>query len=153
MSHWLLLYLAPMFLLDAYYATEAGEEMGYKVEKKAYRLKFEDRPGLEVTAASLPLGDFLNVTKLAGGSAAEAAENAADLFSAFADSLISWNIEDDNGPVTPDLAGIKTLDFDFVIEIVMAWVQAMGGVDNPLQKGSSNGETSLESMMPMSPSS
>ena len=52
-----------------------------------------------------------------------------------------------------DLVGIKTLDFDFVIEIVMAWVQAMGGVDNPLKSGSSNGATSLESSMPMSPPS
>ena len=137
---------------------EAGILLGYLVEPKGFKLKFEERPGLEVTAESLELGEFLNVVKLAGNDALEAAKNADQLFVTFANALMSWNVEKrgpdgEVHPVPPTLEGLHSLQFDFVLEIVMAWVQAMGGVDSPLKRGSSNGATNLESSMPMSPPS
>jgi predicted RNase H-like HicB family nuclease len=127
--------------------------MGYEVEEKAFRLKFEERPGLEVTAGSLELGDFLKVTQLAGATAEEAAKNAEELFQMFADAIIDWNLTKKGRPIPQTMEGIKTLYFDFALEMVMAWVQAMGGVDSPLKKDSGNGGITLESMMPMSPPS
>ena len=127
--------------------------MGYEVEEKAFKLKFEDRPGMEVIAGSLELGEFLEVTKLAGVDASEATQHAEQLFTFFADALISWNLTKKGEPVPTTLAGIKTLYFDFALEIVLAWIKAMGEVDNPLPKGLNGGGTALESTMPMNPSS
>lgn len=132
---------------------------GYRRPAKVYRLKFadEDMAGLEVMARSLPLGEFLKVSELAGAvdDAQGMASSAGQLFRVFAGSLMEWNLENDFGdPVPADLDGVLSQDLDFIMKIVMAWVSAMSDVDTPLPNGSSNGATSaLEHSIPMAPRS
>jgi hypothetical protein len=129
--------------------------MGYRRPVKAYRLKFEqeDMAGLEVTARSLPLGEFLKVTELASLDKDDpaAAKSAGELFRLFASSLLEWNLEDGFGdPVPATYAGVLAQDLDFMMAIILAWVGAMSDVDGGLGKGSSSGGTSgLEQSIPM----
>jgi hypothetical protein len=131
--------------------------VGYRKPVKAYHLKFEDMPGFEVTARSLPLGEFLHVTELAGLGKDDpgAAKAGGELFRVFAASLMEWNLEDDFGDPVPATAdGIMAQELDFMMRIVLAWVSAMSDVDTPLPGGSSGGGTSaLEQSIPMAPRS
>jgi len=131
--------------------------MGYRRSPKAYRLKFEDPDlaGLEVTARSLPLGDFLKVAELAGTGAGNGMKSAGQLFAAFASALVEWNLEDDDGqPVPATLEGVHSQELDFMMTVVMAWIQAMSAVDTPLPGGSPNGVPSaLAPSLPMEPRS
>lgn len=134
-----------------------GLVVGYRRPVKAYRLKFadEDMAGLDVTARSLPIGEFLKLTELAtlGDDPKAAAEGAADVFRVFAAALVGWNLEDADGtPVPATYEGITGQDFDFVMKIVSAWMSAMSDVTPPLLNGSSSGGISgLERSLPMEP--
>lgn len=132
--------------------------MGYRRSPKAYRLKFEDPElaGLEVTARSLPLGEFLKVSEMAtASSTAESMKSADQLFRAFSSSLIEWNLENDFGdPVPATYEGVLSQELDFMMTVVMAWVSAMSDVDSPLPQGSPNGVPSaLAPSLPMEPHS
>lgn len=80
---------------------------GYRRKPKGYRLHFEGEEfeGLEVSATSLSLGDFLEVSSLAakvGESGRNvSAEEASKLFITFSDSLIDWNLEEEDGTPVP----------------------------------------------------
>lgn len=97
-----------------------------------------------------------------------------DLLSTVAGSLLSWNLEDEKGePVLlekgherhkakpgccersagPEVlvetvwhasTGLYSLDLDFTLDIVNAWVESAAGVSRPLPKNSNSGSTSLE---------
>jgi hypothetical protein len=110
-----------------------------------------------VRAKSVPLGKFLDLTKLAelqGGTAGpEEMDQLRELFSGFADALLSWNLEDETTgePVPATLDGLLAQEFDFVLQIVMAWLDAISGVAAPLAKPSPAGATTLEASLPMAP--
>lgn len=115
--------------------------MGYTKPTTVYLLKFDDRDGLEVRAASVPLGRLLDLTeqaeRLKAGDA-KSVDEAKELFELFASSLRSWNLEEDDGsPVPADLSGVRGLEFGFAAEILTAWFEAVGGsVPGPLAKRS-----------------
>lgn len=136
--------------------------MGYKRQRKIYRLKFEDpsMEGLEVDTTGANVEEFVTLAQLTDLSefavnAAEitaenlarvtgAAERIADLFGAFAKHLVAWNLEDDDAdgntvPVPATYEGIKTQDPEFVLEIIQAWMEAVGGVSGPKGLPSSAG--------------
>ena len=125
--------------------------MGYRKQPKRYRLKFEDHPGLEVTMGSVAVGDFLELAKLVTDTNAEA---VGKLLGIFADALVSWNLEDDAGAVPADVKGVAAQDFDFVLELVMAWMEAIASVDTPLKQPSASSPPSglglSEAMAPLS---
>lgn len=132
--------------------------MGFQPEPTQYRLKFANPAlkGLEVTAESLSVDEFLRVSELAATATdttgAEAATAAKDLLDAFAKNLVAWNIEDATGePVKPTRAALGALKFDFVLGVVMAWIEAIASVDTPLPAASSSGVTSPEASLPMEP--
>jgi hypothetical protein len=130
--------------------------MGFEAPQKAYRLNFAETglAGLEVTAGSLPLGEFLKVSELAAAKddPQGAANSAKQLFETFAGSLLSWNLTRDGEPVPATYDGILGQDLDFMMKIVLAWVSAMADVDTPLPNGSSGGAASaLEHSIPMAP--
>lgn len=115
--------------------------MGYKKPTTVYRLHFDDRDGLEVRAASVPLGQLLDLTEQAERlkvGDAKSIEDARELFELFASSLRSWNLEEDDGTPTPaDRSGLLGLEFGFAAEILMAWFEAVGGsVPAPLARRS-----------------
>jgi hypothetical protein len=133
--------------------------MGFTPEPTHYRLKFEQPAlkGLEVTAESLSVDEFLRVSELATAATAkdrgaEAGDAARQLLDAFAANLVSWNIEDKDGNlVAPSRAEVGALKFDFVLKVIMAWMEAVASVDTPLPGGSPSGGTSPEPSLPMVP--
>lgn len=73
----------------------------------------------------------------------------------FADSLISWNLEEDDGtpiPCTRDALFTK-VDNDLALSLATEWIERLGGkVDAPLQQSSPDGEPSpAPSAIPMAP--
>lgn len=114
--------------------------MGYKREEKHYRLKFEDEEfeGLEVTARSLAVGDFLDIMGI-DQSNPDPAE-VSKLFEALGKGLVSWNLEDEDGPVPATLEGVRSQEFGFVMAIIAAWLSAIADVDPKLRKTSSTSE-------------
>lgn len=131
--------------------------MGYKVHRNIYKLRFEgaEYEGLEVRAKSVALGQFMDMMKLADlkskKSLTEEDRAAIDsLFERFAKVLVSWNLEDDDDkPVPTTKEGLYSLDFEFALLIILAWMDAVAGVSGPLGKPSSNGSPSLEESIPM----
>lgn len=132
--------------------------MGFKRERKTYKLQFEgELAGLVVRARSLPLGAFMELGKLldteAGVSAgAEDMGKVDTLFHTFAGALISWNLEDDDDqPVPPTAEGLYTQDLEFCVSVITAYMQAVSGVSASLGKESPAGEPSLAASIPMEP--
>ena len=138
--------------------------MGF-VRNRVYKLVFEaeEMEGLEVRAKSVPLGQVLKLTKLAGQDLRKLdqetqVETIDEMLRMFAAALVSWNVEDEQAdgtrtPVPADFEGLKSQDFDFVMEIVLAWMDALMGVSGPLEKRSPSGDRSLEASLPMEMSS
>jgi hypothetical protein len=124
--------------------------MGYK--RKVYVLEWpagHEFHGLEVEAKGLPVKKLFELTSLAGQLQDDAADVAAkvglaeELFAGFAERLVGWNLEEDDGtPVPPDLTGMADQDFDFMMGLVMAWMDAVASVDIPLPQPSPPGGTS-----------
>lgn len=130
---------------------------GYRVEPRIYRLVFEDRPGLEVRVRSVELGVFLDIIGMAGMDVtrltAANVEEVAHLFDVFAAALVGWNLETGDGPVPATVEGLRSLEFDFVLELVQAWMDAIASVPGPLGASSNGGDRSLEASLPMAASS
>jgi hypothetical protein len=121
--------------------------MGFRPEKKVFRLKFEDSEleGLEVMAGGTTTGEMLDLQDAEKGQVAFAIEMLGK-------RLISWNLEEEDGtPVPANADGLRSQDPDFVRAIIAAWTEAIGGVEAPLRAGSDSGETSLAASIPMEP--
>lgn len=125
--------------------------MGFKIKRKTYLLEFEDPEfeGLMVEVRSAPLGQFIDMTKMAQ-LAEEKDETAAanatvKLFESFSNALVTWNLEDeDDNPVPATFEGLQTLDVDAAMYLIQSWMTAIGGVNTPLGSASTAGATSLE---------
>lgn len=137
--------------------------MGYKREPRTYRLVFDESEfeGLEVTARSVPVRNFVGLLALATATEGNPTEHMGEigkLFDGFAGALVSWNLTqtDDGGvevPIPADLEGVYAQDVDFMLRIISAWLGAIGGVPGPLDGASAGGERSVELSLPMEPSS
>lgn len=139
--------------------------MGYKRKLKLYNLKFEDHPGLEVTMKGLSIDGFMSLARQAAGmqgrdlAAMEGPEleKAMDqidgLFTRFAKSLKTWNLEDDDDgyPVPATLEGVRSQDLGFILEIIMAWMDAIASVDTPLPQPANGHGIFPEESIPMEP--
>lgn len=140
--------------------------MGYK-HNRAFRLIFEDPElsELEIHAKSVPSGDFLQIAELvalkdSGDLTREDVANIRKLFGMFAKALVSWNLEDDERdeegnltgrdiPVPTTLEGLLSQDFDFVMDTIKAWMDAVTDVPDDLGKDSASGVTFPEASLPM----
>jgi len=140
--------------------------MGFTPKQKVYRITFDGHPeldGLILRAKSCPVGKFLDMTSLAANLdpgarrqqlTQEEIDQMAGLFQGFADALIEWNLETESGePVPPSLEGIRTLDLDTALDVILTWPGAIADVAAPLDSPSSNGATSAALSMPMEISS
>lgn len=132
--------------------------MGYRVEPKIYRLRFEAESydGLVVRARSVPMSVFLRLTKLkesldtTGNNVSDSIESFNEMMDSFSKAIVSWNVEDESGdpvPCTPE--NVMSQDADFVLDIMLAWMDAIASVPAPLVERSSNGATSVEELIPM----
>jgi hypothetical protein len=119
--------------------------MGFKRAEKHFRLVFADEEyeGLEVTAKSLSIGEYLNLSSV-GTNPSQA--DVMKMYELLAKSIVEWNYEDDKGkPIKPTLENIKREEVGFINGILVAWMEAMAGVDPKLRKESNTG-FDLESM-------
>lgn len=129
--------------------------MGFVRQKKVYRLVFQDEEynGLGVRATGVPLGQFLEMSELAiraKQSPDEANSSAKALIDNFAGALQDWNLENEDGtPVPATAEGLYSLDFEFVLTLITAWMEAIAKVPDPLAQTSSAGARSLEASLPM----
>jgi hypothetical protein len=139
--------------------------VGYKPRRTTYTLVFEDEEyeGLEVKVTSISLGAMVELRGLATLkdkidrkeiSGEEAISASLKMFRTFADALVSWNLEHEDGtPVPATLDGVQTQDLDFIMVVIGAWTSAVAAVPGPLGAPSSSGEPSLAASIPMEISS
>jgi hypothetical protein len=125
-------------------------------KKKAFKRKSTtvtvqltgDYEGLEVTLKALTIGDFREILPVL--TKAEEVEDSNDLtliqtlvddmVGILVKRIVSWNMEDDNGPVP--VTEIADEEIPLIMGIFQGWTQAMTGVDKELGKDSVSGETS-----------
>ena len=75
-------------------------------------------------------------------------ENIEAQFTTLAGSMVSWNLDDDDGkPISCDYEGLRVQDFDFVMKIMLGWMQAISSVPESLGKDSNSGGTSPEASL------
>lgn len=126
--------------------------MGYKIGTKVYKLVFEDEQfeGLEVRVRSMQLGKFVEFADLIdqGGFTKD---SVGGIFERFAKVLVSWNAEDDDGPLPLTAEGLLRLDLTEARAIIEGWRDAVTGVTGPLALPSSDGGPSPEASIPMEP--
>jgi hypothetical protein len=133
--------------------------MGYVPRRTLYKLDFSqtDHVGLEVTTKSASMAALLDIMSLADTVEAAGLKNADKaaldrLFGLFDEVLVSWNVEtEDGGHVSATKAGLLSQDLEFVMTVIAAWAQAMSKAPPNLQNGSSNGASSVEASIPMTP--
>jgi len=144
--------------------------MGYKKPEKVFVLQFKDMDGLEVKAKGATVGQLANIVELADrarnvSDGVKALSEVIELFRVFGSKLVSWNLETEEGePVslepleisgqreTPTEACVRVVmdqDLDFALEIVYAWIDALVGTSDPLERSLPSGELSLEESIPM----
>jgi hypothetical protein len=125
--------------------------MGFKVKPKTYTVRFEEGHeyhGVEARLSGMSYGEWEQVTGLDGG---EGETNGGASVRRFVDHLISWNLEDENGPVPTTFDAVKELDHDLVAALNNAWIQTLIGVHDadPLPETSPSGEPSQVASIPM----
>jgi hypothetical protein len=130
--------------------------MGYRREPRIINLRFEDTEydGLVVRARSVSTGEFFAFQDLAE-HADRRSDSARDLIALFATVVIDWNLED---PVTGEPMPVSDQvlldqDLDFVMDLVITWMDAVAGVTRPLGRASTGGRSSPEASLPMEISS
>lgn len=126
--------------------------MGFKAPRKVFRLTFADSEyeGLEVIARGASVGGMLDVQGLAADAVEGRASGAgAGMIALFTESLVSWNLtDDDDQPIPATADGIRGLDIDFVMLLIRAWASHQTEVPDPLAEGSTSGEISLVQSIP-----
>jgi hypothetical protein len=136
-----------------------GVTVGYQRKRKVYKLIFADEEmnGLEVRCTSVSIETMLSLTALSGLAAKSLSEYSIEdlgsvnlVFEVFAEALVSWNLEDEDGnPVPATLEGVKAQDIDFLNVIITAWMERVAGISGPLAPASTAGSRSLEASIPM----
>lgn len=124
--------------------------MGYRRSRKLYDLTFEEFPDLEMRCTGLPIGDLLEILQLAEALGAKPdKEKADDLFGRFADHIVSWNYQDEDGnDLKPTLETLQGEDTDFVVKLISGWAGAIAGAPDPTK--AADGAAGVEASIPMS---
>jgi hypothetical protein len=126
--------------------------MGYRARGKLYRLKFEDKPDLDVRTAGVSLKQMFEVADQADRARAGAGlAEITDLVELFGSRLRFWNVVDeDDQDIPANAEGFWSLDSDDALGMLLAWTDAMTGqVPDGLGKDSTSGAPSLEASIPM----
>jgi len=99
----------------------------YQLSTRQFILRFEDMPGLEVVMRPASVGKLMDMASLADDFQAgrATAGQANELFEAFADRLVSWNLDIDGAEVPPDIKGVRQLDADVFMAIFTGWFNGM----------------------------
>lgn len=128
---------------------------GITVSLKGHRLYGADPEPPEAVARRTSLDEYLRLTGLVEEEeTGEDRENRiVQQLNKFAESLISWNIaEEDGTPTPPTRDEFFKLDEDLALALATEWVERIGGkVYDPLPESSPAGEPSPVVSIPMEP--
>ena len=111
--------------------------MGYRKVPTIHTI--DDIPGedgLIIRMQGISFGKVRRVTKLLDDEGDGALEEIGKLVIS---KLVSWNLEDQDGPVPTTVEALDELDFSLVLKLVNAWLDCMTGVGDELGKDSSSG--------------
>lgn len=133
---------------------------GYKPGKRIYAITFDDCPGLLIRAVSTSLGKLFEVGNTSIKVVQADPEKRMAVFNTFAKRVIEWNVlhpepeefvndnsmlcarcglsEDD--PLPPTADAMQCLDLDFLMKIIMGWMQATSGITLPKELSLSSGD-------------
>ena len=119
--------------------------MGYRPKRRILALDFTgtEHDGLQASVRGLTVGEELELNDMEW--------TPQNVVKALVQRLVSWNVEDENGPVPTTFDGVCTQDGDMVLAILNALRQANSGVSDPLPNGSPSGGPSPEASIPMAP--
>jgi hypothetical protein len=121
--------------------------MGFRPQKTVYNLHFEDPAlaELEIKVTACSVDEFNAIMGGADATGQEAIEGTHKLLAKFAENIVSWNLENDDGsamPITAETLG--GLEQPFVIRLISAWQAAMVTVPNLSRRASGSGAPSEE---------
>jgi hypothetical protein len=134
---------------------------GFRRKRRTIKIVFQgDLDGLVITAHSVSMDTFLEFEELSNRyfdgktgkdeEASMAIQSLRRMLDMFADVLVSWNLEDEDGePVPATREELGREDPGFVFDVIVKWMEAVAGVSAPLSETSSSGETSAELSLPM----
>lgn len=118
------------------------------LEVRTRSVSFDRLMQIQRAVSSLPASD----SELNSLSADEGMRLTAELADSFAEALVSWNLEDDDGtPVPPTAEALRKEDGTMVLAVVMRWLDQVINVDEDLGKGSASGPPSPAVSLPMEP--
>lgn len=125
--------------------------MGFNATISHVTIRFaEDHKyhGAEARLRGMSFTAYMAATGLDGGEG----EDIAASMKRFVESLVSWNLEDDQGrPIPATTDGLKQVDQALARALQGAYVDALVGVHDadPLPESSTSGEPSLVESIPM----
>lgn len=124
---------------------------GYRVERKVYVLEFDDEKyaGMIIKVHGFTVREGIDIEAMLGADK-EGKERLEQWLRTFAERIVDWNLEDENGeklPISYDT--LQDMDFDFVLPMFHGWRRAVMDVSVPLEQESSNGDTSGLGSIPM----
>lgn len=119
--------------------------MGYRPKRRVYELDFTgtEWEGLEASVRGLTVGEELELNEMEWTP-----ENTVK---ALVKRLVSWNVEDDDGPVPTTFEGVCRQDGAMVLAILNALRTVGSGVPDPLPQSLPDGEPSPAVPIPMAP--
>lgn len=136
--------------------------MGYRktqrrieVSLKGHAVYGQDDEYPVAYARGKTLDEYLRLVGFAETEGDEERSGLVGQLEEFADALIEWNLEDEDGkplPCTRD--GLFGIDNDLALALAREWMDRLGGkVDQsgPLESDSPNGEPSLVESVPTAP--
>jgi hypothetical protein len=144
--------------------------VGFVVQRRRFKLVFADGSALDgatVRMRSVDLGVYMECMRLAQvGMAMKDADDlsvaelmtalpeVARLFEVVADSLVDWDLQEEDGtPIPCTFKGLCSLEPPMVYVLVESWMEAIGGVSAPLPNGSRSGGPAPAVSLPMEVSS
>lgn len=113
--------------------------MGFKLPERMLVLEFEGTAyeGAEIKMRlDMPLGAFLEV------QAIQASGDIPALCRIMSSLVVSWNLEDDDGPIPCSYDGMMRLTPGLLNTLIEQWVKGQVSAPVPLGQVSSNGATS-----------
>jgi len=126
--------------------------MGFEVKENTARLVFTDPSfnGLEVVCALIPLDELAAAASLASIDPAKVTPGdlakVQQLRDAFAGALRSWNLTRKGKPVPATLAGVKSLDMVFLLQLIEPWIANSAAVAAEKEAERSEIEATLPSL-------
>ena len=112
--------------------------MPYKIERATLKLVLDDYEGAEVVCrANISLGEMLEMRDL--GSSEDGIREAYVRFAS--DVLLSWDIENEDGPVPVTADGLMSLPSAVAAAIMAAWGEQLTAVPTKPSTASSVGGT------------